>query len=67
MPRYCVIVPVKTTQSFMVEAASPTGAKRKVTAWLNGERDDHDDLAPNDDIGMVSQRVGTRYWTVESI
>lgn len=62
--RYKVVVPVRTTQTFIVYAASPTGAKRKVNRWLHGERDEQPDLECWDDIGMVSHPYDVRAWDV---
>jgi hypothetical protein len=61
---FTVVVPMRTSQTFAVKAISAVGAKRKVTNWLNGKRDESDDLIVIDDIGQENFRYGTRYWAV---
>lgn len=61
---FVVVVPMKTTQTFLVTAVSAAAAKRKVTKWFKGLRDEGPDLQILDDIGMTSHRLNSRYWTV---
>jgi hypothetical protein len=62
---FVVVVPMRTSQTFLVRAASPAGAKRKVQNWFKGERDEGSDLTVLDDVGQTNHRLGTRCWTVQ--
>lgn len=62
--RYDVVVPMRTTQSFSVEASSKADAARKVEAWFCGERDEGDDLSITDDVGMTNRRTRPRRWLI---